>query len=89
MNHMRLDYCNSSKNEESKDDKNSQNNQDTAMVSVGMKKALKSGCWSKKSDQKATYISLPAIQPYRKYPIRSKTNKYPHQIKHYNPDKHS
>ena len=43
MNHKRLDYCKSSKNDESKDDKNSQNNQDTEIVSAGMKKTTKSG----------------------------------------------
>ena len=43
------------------------------MVSVGMKKAMKSGYWSKKPGQKARYISLPARQPFRKGPIRSKT----------------
>ena len=43
MNHKRLDYCKSSRNEESKDDKNNQNKQDTALVSVGMKKTMKSG----------------------------------------------
>ena len=45
------------------------------MVSVGMKKAMKSGYWSKKPGQKAIYISSPARQPYRKGPVRSKTNK--------------
>ena len=75
MNHKRLDYCKSSKIEEPKDIKNSQNKQDTALVSVGMKKIMKSGYWSKKPGQKAMHISLPARQSYRKGPVRSKTTK--------------
>ena len=43
MNHKRLDYCKISRNEESKDNKNRQNKQDIALVSVGMKKTIKSG----------------------------------------------
>ena len=45
------------------------------MVSVGMKKTMKSGYWSKKPGQKAMHISLPARQPYRKGPVKSKTGK--------------
>ena len=78
-----------------------------------MKKTMKSGYWSKKSGQKAMHISLPARQPFRKGPVKSKIGKsynnkplrrkylsnkgrkyqpnknHPHQIKHYNPNKHS
>ena len=89
MNHKRLDYYKSSKSEENKYINICQNKQDKAMVSVGMKKAMKSGYWSKKPGQKARYISLPARQPCRKGSIRSKTSKHPHHIKHYNPDNHS
>ena len=34
---------------------------------------MKSGYWSKKPGQRARYISLPARQPFRKGPTRSKT----------------
>ena len=73
MNSKKLDCSKSSRGEKPKDPKKNQNKQDTAMVGVGMKKTMKSGCWSKKPDQKAIYISSPAQQPYRKGPIRSKT----------------
>ena len=53
-----------------KESKKSQNKQDTSMVSVGMKKAMKSEYWSKKPSQKAIFISSPTRQPYRKGPIR-------------------
>ena len=69
MNHKRLDYCKSSRNEESEDDNNDQNKQGTVLVSVGMKKTMKSGY------QKAKHIFLPARQPYRKGPVKSKTGK--------------
>ena len=74
-NHKILDYCKSSINEESKDDKNSQNKQDTALVSVGIKKTMKSEYWPKKPGQKAMHLSLPAKKAYRKGPIKSKTGK--------------
>ena len=57
MNHKRMDYYKNSGNEESEDDKNGQNKQGTALVSVGMRKRMKCGYWSKKPGQKAKHIS--------------------------------
>ena len=45
------------------------------MVSVGLKKTMESGYWSKKPGQKAVHISLLARKPYRKGPVKSKTGK--------------
>ena len=74
MNNKKLNYSNSSKGKK-KDMKKIQNNQDKTMVSVGMKKAMKAGYWSKKPGQKFIFIYSPARQPYRKGPVRSKTTK--------------
>ena len=65
MNHKRSDCSMNFKDEKSKYAKKDKNKQDTALVSVGMRKSMKSGYWSKKPGQKARYISLPARQPYR------------------------
>ena len=63
------------KDEYPKQVKKSQKKKETAMVSVGMNRSMKSGYWSKKPGQKAVFISLPARQPNRKGLFRSKTTK--------------
>ena len=67
------DWAKNLKSEKPKDEKKSHTKQDTATVSVGMKKAMKSGYLSKKVGQKAIFISLSARQPHRKGPVRVKT----------------
>ena len=73
MNHKKLDSKISSKDKFKKYDEKTHDKKDTALVSVGMNKTMKCGYWSKKPGQKARYLSLPARQPFRKGPIRSKT----------------
>ena len=58
MNHKKSDCNISPKDEKSEDYEKTYHKQDTALVSVGMNKTMKSGYWSKKPDQKARYISL-------------------------------
>ena len=43
---------------------------ETAMISVGMNRSMKSGYWSKKPGQKAMFISVLARQPNRKGPVK-------------------
>ena len=73
MNHKKPDSNISSKNKCKKYNAKTHHKQDTALVSVGMNKTMKCEYWSKKPGQKARYISLPARQPFRKGPTRSKT----------------
>ena len=75
MNHKKPDSNISSKDKFKKYDEKTHHKQDTALVSVGMNKTMKCGYWSKKPGQKAKYLSLPARQPSRKGPIRSKIRK--------------
>ena len=75
MNHKKSDCNISSKDGNSEDDGKTNHKQDTALVSVGMNKTMKCGYWSKKPGQKARYLSLPARQPFRKGPIRSKSTR--------------
>ena len=74
MNHKKPDPKMSSKDKYHKFDE-PDDKKNTAMVSVGMNKTMKCGYWSKKPGQKAKYLSLPARQPSRKGPIRSKIRK--------------
>ena len=75
MNHKKSDGKINSKDKFKNSDEKTCHKQDAALVSVGMNKTMKSGYWSKKPGQKAKYLSLPARQPFRKGPIRSKIRK--------------
>ena len=69
---LNISKYHNSKMVKSKNSKEDQNKENVAMVSVGMKKQIKSGYWSKKPGMKAVFVSPPARQPARKRPIMSR-----------------